>query len=102
MKKNLAMAGIDGPPPALVSSSSVLATGLALGYSIGALTDQLLLGISLGGLFGYLTPVLWLRLRINKHQANLTFSLPDALDLLVVCGRSRPTIDASSAASARN
>lgn len=98
MKRSLAMAGIyNANAIKLLAGCKVilLATGLALGYSFGTLADQMLLGLSLGGLFGYLTPVLWLRLRIGKHQANLTFALPDALDLLVVCVEAGLTIDAS-------
>ena len=73
----------------------LLATGLSLGYSIGSLIGSMMLGLSLGGLFGYVAPVIWLRIRINKHQNNLTYTLPDALDLLVVCVEAGLTIDAA-------
>jgi tight adherence protein C len=37
------------------------------------------------GSFGYLAPDLWLRLKVHNRQARLRLSLPDALDLMVIC-----------------
>src|ERR1019366_6283076 len=37
------------------------------------------------GSFGYLAPDLWLRMKVRNRQTRLRLSLPDALDLLVIC-----------------
>lgn len=98
LKQNLAKAGIYNPNAMRLLAGCkliLLATGLSLGYSLGNLGGAVFLGLSLGGLFGYLTPVIWLKMRIKSHQLNLTFSLPDALDLLVVCVEAGLTIDAA-------
>src|SRR3954454_14652625 len=57
--------------------------------------DQMLLGIGLGGLLGYLLPVIWLKTRISANQKALTYGLPDALDLMVVCVEAGLTVDAA-------
>ena len=98
LRKSLAMAGIYSPLAIrLLAGCKVILmlTGLMLGWSFGTLFNQLLLGFSLGGLCGYLAPVVWLKMRIKKHQAELTYSLPDVLDLLVVCIEAGLTIDAA-------
>lgn len=98
LRGNLARAGIYNPGAIRLLAGCktiLLTTGVLLGWSIGTLCDQLLLGLSLGGLFGYLLPVLWIRLRVGKHQSELDYALPDALDLLVVCVEAGLTIDAA-------
>lgn len=98
LRKNLAKAGIYNPNAIRLLAGCkliLLATGLTIGYCLGLLGGSVFMGLSLGGIFGYLAPVIWLRLKINSHQVNLTCSLPDALDLLVVCVEAGLTIDAS-------
>ncbi|HWB53284.1 MAG TPA: type II secretion system F family protein [Tepidisphaeraceae bacterium] len=98
LRRSMAMAGIYNPNAIRLLAGCkliLLCTGLAFGYSFGSMSDQLLFGLSTGGMLGYMAPVIWLRWRIKKHQANLTYSLPDALDLLVVCVEAGLTIDAS-------
>src|SRR5206468_2142733 len=54
----------------------------------------LLLACSLG-LVGYLLPSTWLNWRVRGRQRVLQSSLPDALDLMVVCVEAGLTIDAA-------
>lgn len=72
-----------------------LAGGLFGGFAVGNAAGNLMLGLSLGGLVGYLLPALWLRLQIKKNQTEINYSLPDALDLMVVCVEAGLTIDAA-------
>jgi tight adherence protein C len=58
-----------------------LLVGLIGGYIVGAMLDNLMLGLSLGGLAGYMTPAIWLSMQIRKQQQELEYGLPDALDL---------------------
>jgi tight adherence protein C len=73
----------------------LLVLGLGGGYLVGAATDKMFLMLPVGGLAGYLAPMLWLRGRIGANQKSLTFGLPDALDLMVVCVESGLTVDAA-------
>jgi hypothetical protein len=57
--------------------------------------DKTLLGLSVGGLIGYMLPMIWLRTRINANQKALTHGLPDAIDLMVVCVEAGLTVDAA-------
>lgn len=41
--------------------------------------------IAIGGLVGYMLPRVYLRIRARRRQHRMRLSLPDALDLLVVC-----------------
>jgi tight adherence protein C len=72
-----------------------LCVGLLAGYGVGLATGFLMLGLSLGGLCGYMLPVTWLRVRIKSNQRDLTYGLADALDLMVVCVESGLTVDAA-------
>ena len=72
-----------------------MAVGLGAGYVIGLMMDQVLLGLSLGGLFGYLAPTIWLKMRVKKNRKALQYGLPDALDLMVVCVEAGLTVDAA-------
>jgi tight adherence protein C len=69
--------------------------GLIGGYVVGAMLDNVLLGISLGGLAGYMAPTIWLNLQIKKQQRELEYGLPDALDLMVVCVEAGLAVDAA-------
>ena len=72
-----------------------LFAGLAGGYLLNIWLNNVMLSVALGGLVGYLTPSLWLRLRISKQQKSLEYALPDALDLMVVCVEAGLALDAA-------
>jgi len=98
LRRQLAMAGLYSPTAFRVMTGAkviFLAVGLLGGYLLGTLFDQLLLGISLGGLVGYMLPILWLKMQISQHQKELDHGLPDALDLMVVCIEAGLTIDSA-------
>lgn len=98
IRRDLARAGIYAPAAvrAITGGKVIfLCLGLAVGYGVGAACGYLMLGISSGGLLGYVLPNLWLRLKINANQKALTHALPDGLDLMVVCVEAGLTIDAA-------
>ena len=98
IKKSLARAGIYSAAAgrAMVGAKVILlGGGVLVGYVVGMLFDQMLLGVSLGGLLGYMAPVIWLKGRIKSNQYALTGGLPDALDLMVVCVEAGLTVDAA-------
>jgi len=98
LRKNLAMAGIYATESVKAVAGFkliLMVVGLLLGYVGGLLSDNLLLGLSIGGLTGYMAPLIWLRTRIGKNQRALSNALPDALDLLVVCVEAGLTVDAA-------
>ncbi len=98
LRRSLTMAGIYSSAAFhLVIGAKVICLGLGLasGYVIGSMFDQTMLGVSLGGLLGYLVPQAWLKIQINKHQKELNYGLPDALDLMVICIEAGLTIDSA-------
>jgi tight adherence protein C len=99
-RKQLGQAGIYAPNAVKVMNGAkviLLGVCLAGGYGASVALDTELswttLLVSLGGLIGYLAPTLWLKLKIKANQTALTYGLPDALDLMVVCVESGLTVD---------
>jgi tight adherence protein C len=98
LRRELGQAGIySASAIKLVTGAKVIfmVGGLGLGYLVGTLTNQLMLGISLAGLVGYFAPRIWLKMRIKQNQKALNLALPDALDLMVVCVEAGLTVDAA-------
>jgi tight adherence protein C len=60
--------------------------GPAFGLACGSLirSNTVFSALSLGAVF-YLVPDMWLKLRIRRRRERIRKSLPDALDLLVIC-----------------
>ena len=60
--------------------------GPVIGLALGSLipTNTVFWSLTLGAVF-YLLPDMWLKLRIKNRRERIRRSLPDALDLLVIC-----------------
>jgi tight adherence protein C len=58
-------------------------------------TQMKLLAALVGGAFGWLLPTIFLTNAVQKRQKILTRSLPDALDLMVICVESGMSIEAA-------
>jgi tight adherence protein C len=98
LKRRLAMAGIySSTAIRAVTGFKVilLATGLLGGYVAGVAADAMMLGLSIGGLIGYLLPSMWLKKQVKRQQQALEYGLPDALDLMVVCVEAGLAVDAA-------
>jgi tight adherence protein C len=98
MRKKLSKAGIYTPASIkMVQGMKVICLGAGLigGYIAGGMVENILLGVSLGGLAGYMAPSLWLNLQIKSQQKALEYGLPDALDLMVVCIEAGLAVDAA-------
>jgi tight adherence protein C len=98
IRKSLARAGIYSPAAdRVVIGAKVicLTVGVIIGYAIGLYSDELLWGFSVGGLAGYVAPLMWLKFQTGVNQRNLTYGLADALDLMVVCIEAGLTIDSA-------
>jgi tight adherence protein C len=96
LRRKLARAGIYSPSARRLMSGGktlFLIAGLVGGYLLGAMLSNILLGVSIGGLAGYMIPSLWLRTMISRQQVALDRGLADAIDLLVVCVEAGLTID---------
>ena len=72
-----------GTRTALAGGVAVAATavGLASGNGVAAT----LFAAAWGGTLGWLAPTVYLRTRVRARQAEINRTLPDALDLIVVC-----------------
>ena len=98
LRQNLAKAGIYQPNAAQVVTGCkviFLGVGIVGGYLVGTAMGVLLLGVSVGGLVGYMAPTLWLKARMKSNQQALTYGLADALDLMVVCVEAGLTVDSA-------
>ena len=98
LRTQLSRAGIYSPQAIrMVTGCKVifLCLGVVGGYLAGTLLDRMLLGLSFGGLLGYMLPQIWLRAKIKANQRALTHGLPDAIDLMVVCVEAGLTLDAA-------
>jgi len=98
LRRNLGFAGIYSPTAIKVMTGFkviCLGGGIMGGYLFGMSTDQLMLGLSVGGIIGYILPTVWLRTRIKKNQKSLQYGLADGLDLMVVCVEAGLTVDAA-------
>jgi tight adherence protein C len=99
-RKLLGQAGIYAPAAAKVmNGAKVILLGLFLASAYGASValqtemNMTVLLVSVGGLLGYVGPTIWLKMKIKGNQRALTYGLPDALDLMVVCVESGLTVD---------
>jgi tight adherence protein C len=85
LKARLAGAGIHGNASAdIFFASQFLAplAGVVVGSLMGSNTLTWVLGL---GVAGYLAPDLWLSRKTNKRRHRIRRSIPDALDLMVIC-----------------
>ncbi len=98
LQRELARAGIYSPSALrTVQGSKVIgiALGLIAGYLLGWWLDAMFMFLAVGGLSGYVVPIIWLRMKVKNNQKSLEYGLPDALDLMVVCVEAGMTVDAS-------
>jgi tight adherence protein C len=98
LQRELAKAGIYSPAALrTVQGAKVIgiALGLISGYVAGLLLGSMLLFLAVGGLTGYVLPIVWLKMKAKGNQKALEYGLPDALDLMVVCVEAGMTVDSS-------
>lgn len=91
-RRFLQRAGLRGPKSVVYyfAARALLAVGLGgAGLMVGGTTalgfGETALVTVLGALLGWMLPFIYVRLRMRKRQDELQRSLPDALDLMVVC-----------------
>jgi tight adherence protein C len=87
LEKMLVRAGYRRPQAVVAfRGAKLLAMLIALGavYISGAYVQRPVLWLFALGV-GYMGPDIWLSRRVRKRQHRLRLSLPDALDLLVIC-----------------
>jgi tight adherence protein C len=85
LKDRLASAGIRGKNSADLYTSARLLSPLAGLLAGSFIPTNTLFCALLGGCAGYLAPDLWLRSRMKRRRARICKSVPDAVDLLVIC-----------------
>jgi len=100
VQQRLVKAGHDGPIAPLVYS--LVRTGVLIVLPLGAFIllantsfVKVLVGVGAAALFGLLLPPLVLRRLEAMRQERIRRSLPDALDLLVVCVEAGISLDAA-------
>ena len=87
-RRLLVRAGYRRPEAAMAMQGAkvlVPAGLIALAYFTQAYAFNAMLVFGAAALVGFLLPGLWLTWRVKRRQHRLRLSLPDALDLMVVC-----------------
>lgn len=85
LKARLAAAGIRGTASTDIFFASqflVPAAGAVIGTMIGTNTLSYVLGL---GAIGYIAPNMWLNWMTNRRRKRIRRSIPDSLDLMVIC-----------------
>src|SRR4028119_375278 len=98
LRERMAKAGIySASAVRLMQGAKVISLGGGLlgGYLAGLHFNSFWMYLSLGGIFGYLAPTIWLKMKVKENQKALTYGLADALDLMVVCVEAGLTVDAA-------
>lgn len=99
-QRNLTQAGYDGPLAPTVYALGRLIVLVALPTltfvftPAGTFTKLVLWTVS-AAVIGYMLPVYWLHRAVRLRQEKIRRSLPDALDLLVVCVEAGISLDAA-------
>jgi tight adherence protein C len=85
VEQRLLSAGIKSRQSANAYSASRF-IGPLIGVALGTLmpSNTVFWALTLGAIF-YLAPDTWLRMKIKKRRERIRKSLPDALDLMVIC-----------------
>ncbi len=103
-RRRLTWAGFSNPNSVLVFLGSKAVIAFAFGYSyilyglaVRKVLPQVLLVSLILGCIGFFLPDIWLRFQIKKRQRSITNTLPDVLDLLVVCVEAGLALDAAIA-----
>jgi tight adherence protein C len=96
----LVQAGYDGPAAGLVFNTVRIVAVVALPVLIVMIVPpvsflMLLLMVVWAAAAGSLMPIWWLNRRVIKRQERIRRSIPDALDLLVVCVEAGMSLDAA-------
>ena len=99
LRKRLGAAGIYSPNAVRAIAGFkviLLVVGAIIGYFLGVpLGIGSLGGLAVGGIVGYVAPMIWLNQQIKKNQQALAYGLADGLDLMVVCVEAGLTVDAA-------
>ena len=85
LKARLSMAGVRGTASTDIFFASqflVPAAGVVAGSLIGSHTISYVLGF---GALGYMAPNMWLNWKTKGRRKRIRRSIPDALDLMVIC-----------------
>jgi len=98
LQRELARAGVYNPSALRTNQGSKvigIALGLVSGYAAGWFLGSMLLFLGIGGLVGYVAPIVLLKQKVKRNQKALEYGLPDALDLMVVCVEAGMTVDSA-------
>jgi tight adherence protein C len=81
--------------PTFAAARAVLGLVMGLGCAVLALMVRAGVGSAMvfgvmGGVAGYIFPILWLRGKVQQRQDTVRLALPDAIDLITLCLEAMP------------
>lgn len=100
LRNKLVQAGYDGPTAVLTYTTVRLVTLVALPLAVAPFlvgqSTMILVMLALWSLFaGWAIPVWYVNMKVARRQEQIRRSVPDALDLLVVCIEAGVSLDAA-------
>jgi len=85
LKARLAAAGVKAKASADLYFAAQFIVPLAGAGAGSLMTSNTVMWVLAGGVIGYLAPDIWLSRKTRKRRHKIRRSIPDALDLLVIC-----------------
>jgi tight adherence protein C len=85
IKNRLYQAGMRDSSSADVFFAAQFLTPLVLGFAATFIHTNTIFMVFVGAIVGYMAPDFWLTFRQKKRKEKIRRSMPDAIDLLVIC-----------------
>lgn len=85
LKMKLMSAGMRGPATGDVFFAVQFLLPLATAFAASFVPENTMFFVLIGGVIGFMAPDFWLNRKISQRKTKIRRSLPDAMDLLVIC-----------------
>ncbi len=85
LKLRLMSAGMRGPATGDAFFAVQCLLPLALAFGASFVPNNTMFCVLIGGVTGFMAPDFWLGRKINQRKTKIRRSMPDAMDLLVIC-----------------
>ena len=85
LKVKLMSAGMRGQGTGDLFFAVQFLLPLAMAFGASFVPENTLFCVLIGGVIGFMAPDFWLSRKINQRKIRIRRSLPDAMDLLVIC-----------------
>ena len=85
LRARLVMAGMRDRATGDIFFAAQFLLPLAMAFGASFVPENTMFWVLIGGVVGFMAPDLWLSRKIDQRKAKIRRSMPDAMDLLVIC-----------------